>query len=364
MIAGDALRTGYVSEGLGSSPLAQRWFRTPNSSVTTGLIAGGGHVVFGAQGGIVRTLDWAKGTQGGPPAWETQLDAEISGAPAIYITSTTSLIFVTTNGQAIYALHLDNGASAWQTGVNLQGTWYGGITVGDDGTVYVATDTGLVHAINPLTGDIAWTATISDSFVTASTVIGDLILVAGNDQTIYAIDRTACDTSAKTCQWARFTETDGRPTISPSILLADGVALIVVGTDQGAVQAFSFEGGPPVWSGQTSAGAPIAGLANDGARVYATASDGNVYAWDARSSGESAAIWTKNAGDALSTAPLTDGIYVLVATQAGEVRYYDAATGQEDTNRKLVFESPISFEPAPAGTWLFVPAGKLYGYGP
>jgi len=105
----------------------------------------------------------------------------------------------------------------------------------------------------------------------------------------------------------------------------------------------------------------IVGLANDGTRVYATSADGNVYAWEM---GSGASVWVLNTGSQLGAAPLTDSGSVLVGTLAGEVRYIEATAGQELTDLKLTLNDSIYYTPAPAGGWLFVRAGHVYGIGP
>ena len=353
MPAGDAAQTGLVAQFGQLNPIAH-WSRPPLAG-GAGLVVAAGLVIFGADQGTVRALDWVEGRT----VWQTAPvsgTVNVSGPLALYLASDPHLVIVPTDDKRLRAISLADLSVVWEkTADDLRGTIYGGAIIGPNGTLYAATDTGWLHAWNPVNGQPVWPPvdlTATDGFGEPPAVTGDAIYLAGGNQAMYKIDAASRD-----MLWR--VEIAGVPTTPPSVDLAAG--LLFVGTDKGKVHAFSLADGTEAWTAAT--GSAIAGLANDGARVYATGANGNVYAWDAATGNQK---WTDNMNSALAAAPLTDGHYVLVGTQKGEMRYLDATTGVENGDWKLVMPNndPISYTPALAGGWLFVRASSIYGFGP
>jgi len=306
-------------------------------------------VVFGADGGIVRALDWADGR----PAWDMSLGGNaIIGALAIYADG--GLVFAATDGGELYGLNLSDGSVVWIKSTDeLQGKIYGGVTVAG-GVVYAATDAGRLHALNAVTGEVIWSLDLTQTgvFYSAPGVTGADIYLSGAAQAVYKINPATLQT-----EWAA--ATFGAPT-TPPVAADEGLGLIFVGTNQNTVHAFSAIDGTEVWRGQTSNS--VVGLATDGVSVvYATAADGTVYGWNG-ATGE--ALWPAvNTGSGV-TAPLADANYVLVGTQAGDVLYINAVNGAEEASLRLSLGDPILYPLTPAGGWLFVRGTSIYGLGP
>lgn len=352
MPAADAAQTGLVPD-IGQLYPSPRWSRPPLAG-GTGLVVAGGLVIFGADQGTVRELDW---TEGRTISQSAPLGDNVSVAPlGLYLGRDVQLVFVATDSKRLLALRLADLSVAWQkTADDLQGTIYGGVTIGPDGTVYAATDTGWLHAWNPANGQPAWPAvdlTQTDGFGQPPAVAGDAIYLAGGNQAVYKIDAASRQTIWRV-------EIVGVPATPPSV--AQAASLLFVGTASGRVHAIALKNGAEAWKAETSGA--LAGLANDGSRVYATTTNGNVYAWDAAMGGQ---LWVDNMNSSLAAAPLTDSHFVLVATQQGELRFLDATTGQESPGRKLALPNgdSIGYTPALAGGWLFVRANSIYGFGP
>ncbi len=355
---GDALHTGFVYEGLAGLNAQPKWTRNPRSNVVSGVVAGGGWVVFGvedATGNFVRALNWKTGAK----IFDWPLSARVSGTPILFFPGDgTALAFAPTEDGQVYALNLVTNEYAWLVdSASLLGV-VRGLTLAD-GWLYVATDTGWVHALNPYTGELAGSIDLTslDRFTVPPAVYGVLLFLAGEEQWVYAIDLTTA-----LFYWAEPAETQGRPTTPPMVMASWNQ--VVVGTEAGWVQAFSMDDGALLWEQRTSG--KVVGLATDGVRVYAAATtdiSGDVYAyvWDSVTANLQ---WSVNTESILSAAPLTDGGVVLVSTLGGEVRYLDAASGTELTERRLYFFDPLYFPPAPAGGWLFVRGSNLYALGP
>lgn len=349
MPTGDATQSGFIASELGRLKSSPRWAHDPQSKGGTGLVIGNGLVISGMGGGKARALDWATGDI----YWETPLGANIAGAPVLYLGEEKALALVPTEDNELHALNLEDGKIVWRkTGAELQGKVVGSMTVTGDGTLYAATDSGWIHAFHSLTGETYWSFRLSppDRFLTAPAVTNVAIFLAGANRSVYAIDPA---TRAKA--WA--SKTLGAPTTPPSAV--EGLGVILVGTEQGWVQVFSMIAGKQVWAKQASGA--IIGPANDGTRVYATSTGGNVYAWNL-SAGEEA--WVLKMDSALSTAPLTGGKRVIVGMKSGEVRFIDVTSGQEAADFRLKLDAAAVYTPSPAGGWLFVRSSKIYGLGP
>jgi outer membrane protein assembly factor BamB len=137
---------------------------------------------------------------------------------------------------------------------------------------------------------------------------------------------------------------------TPPVVLEDA-GLLFVGEQDGTVQAFTLATGGEVWSWHD--GSTVVGLASEGLQVYIALASGQVMALDPWDGDE---IWRVNVGGTISAPPLTDGSLVLVTTDAGQIRYLMAATGEEVVDMSLSVGEPILTAPAPAGGWLFVPS--------
>ena len=350
MIGGSATHAGFIAEEWSPPNPKPRWVFDPQSSAGTGLVAGGGRVVFGVGGGAVRGLDWATGE----PAWETSFGANVSALPTIYPDFGNMLVFVPTDDGELYALALTDRQFIWRIGAaELGGAIPSGVSVGSEGAVYIATASGKLHILDPSVGKVFSTFDVSedDAFRQPPTVTNVAIYLSGERHAVYALDRAPQDIA-----W--IAQTVGQPTMAP--VAAEAWGFVLVGTDKGWVHAFSMITGKAAW--QAKADSAIVGLASDPERLYAVSANGTVYAWAGRS-GEEA--WTLSMGSAAGVGPITNGKYVVVGTEAGEVRYIAAENGVENADVKLALGESITYPPAPAGDWLFVRTDKtVYGFGP
>jgi len=349
MIGGPVANAGFVDEEWNPLNPEPRWSQ-PQSEGGTSPVVGGGRVVFGVDDRAMRALDWATGE----PLWETLFGANVIAPPTIYPDPHNMLVFAATEDGALYGLALDDRRLIWHIGAgDLVGALSGGVNVGFDGAVYAATDSGILHIIDPLVGEVNFSLDLSenDSFSQPPIATNVAIFLSGEQHTVCAIDRTAGDIA-----WTA--ETLGRPTTPPVVGEAWGVVL--VGTDEGRVHAFSMITGKAAWQGESDSA--IVGLAYDGARVYAASASGLIHAWDGWN-GEEA--WRLSMDSAVGVGPVTNGKYVMVGTEAGDVRYIETESGEENPQLMLALGEPIVYSLAPAGGWLFVRTDRaIYGFGP
>lgn len=346
MTGGNVQQTNFVNEGLGQLT-GIRWYRTPLTSEGSELVVGAGTILFN-RAGVVRALEWGNGLT----LWEVSVSATVIGPPALFL-GEANLVLVATDTGELVALNLADGSEAWRVGNDIiQGLIYSGVTVNTDGVIYAVTDTGWFHAIDAYTGTVYWTfhTGLADGFIHHPTVGSIGFYLAGVNQALYAY-------YAETLELAWIAETLGIATTPP--LVVENLGLVLAGTDQGWINAFAADTGGRAAALQVSSS--VVGLATDGNMIYATVTDGNVYAWDGFSSEP---IWVLNSGAPLHVAPLTDGTIVVVGTEAGDILFIEAATGLEIVEYRLSLGDPILFTPTPAGRWLFVRAGNLYGISP
>ncbi|MFQ5596116.1 MAG: protein kinase, partial [Anaerolineae bacterium] len=338
VITGNPAQCSSIEEEWNALKPDPRWTYNPQTEGGTGLVGGGGLVVLGVGDGIVRALDWATGDV----VWETRFGAHVIAPPAIYAAEENMVVLVPTEDGELYGLNLADARLIWRIGAgDLAGPVSGGLGIGYDGAAY-ATTGGWLHAFDPFAGDAFLSLELgkNESFPRPPTATNVAIFLSGEHNAIYAIDPVVQDIA-----WVA--ETLGRPTTPP--VVGEAWGFVLVGTDAGWVHAFSMITGKEVWQGE--ADSAIVGLACDGGRVYATSANGSLHAWSGRN-GEEA--WRLSMDSAIGVGPITNGRYVIVGTEAGNVRYFETESGQEHTDFMLALGEPIVYPLAPAGGWLFV----------
>jgi len=355
MSQGEAARTGFVPEGLRQFNAEPAWLRPPRSSSMggrTSLVVGGGQVFFGVNGGGLRALDWRRGLE----TWSLDLGAETFGGPVLYGDEASFRVLVPLESGEIVGVDGWSGEEAWRLGGDvLQGApAFGDIVIAPEGLAYVSIMEGWLHALDPVTGNLQWSLALTETaqFYQPPSVSAGRVFLAGSTQSVYAIDA-----GAQKILWAG--DLVGDPTTPPTILAEAG--LVFAGTARGYVHALWLESGRQAWENPAQASGEIAGLATDGARVYATAQDGTAYAWEA---GTGRLVWSLNTGVKLAAPPLTDGAHVLITTTAGDLRFIGAENGVEELSWRLTLNDGGWQPPAPAGTWLFIPAWSIYAFRP
>lgn len=105
------------------------------------VVSAGGRIIYGTDAGRVHAVEPT-----GARAWMVQLPGQIMGSPALARDGT---IYVSTNQGALHALAPSDGAQRWRFLAGRGGQTRGSPTVAPDGTIYHAFPSGLLHAINP-----------------------------------------------------------------------------------------------------------------------------------------------------------------------------------------------------------------------
>lgn len=223
--------------------------------------------------------------------------------------------------------------------------WVIGIPVVADGTVYIGSEDGKLHAVDEETGIERWSAETGPADGTFPVVAGDLVYIgSGKYETSYLI---ALDTATGTERW-RF-EVAGWDVTSP-LVLDDVVYAFAHDYDDGGdfLHALDAATGEERWRFEPDSGANggISPAAAEG--VVYLVDDANLYALDAATGTErwrfqpaveteiGAGFADNNEGDSASesapdivTTPAVAGGLVYVRSEAGILHAVDAATGQE-----------------------------------
>jgi len=354
MTGGDSTQMGAVYAGLGPLDANPRWIQPLDpDEVPTGLAAGGGLVFQGASraagGGMLRARLWETGEL----FWEAPLAGGVTAAPVLHATQSIFYAIVAVDTWELTAFDAA-GTPVWNLGPDaLLGHGAGGPVISPDGILYLATDTGLLHAIDPATGGVLATADLTgiDGFYFPPAVGGRTLALVGAQRTLTVVDRATL-----VPQWTATLGSD--PSVPPVLL--EGTDQVWSGTYDGVVEAWSLSTGELLW--QFGAPSGIAGLSSDGGLVYVACGVGEVVALDPATG---AVVWETHAEAQLASRPMSDGTAVALATLAGQVRFLEAATGTEVADRRLDLADPIGVNPAPAGGWLFVSgASGMYAFGP
>ena len=299
------------------------------------------------------TLKWVS-QPGGPPILLPSYFTVASGSPAIGPDGTLYVFNKTLRTCMIYAVDPGTGAKKWEAGAPYAPDY---AVVGDDGTVYVISNSGSVYAFDGATGDFKWSASAKMGItlgVDGTIFTCDWFAVFGLDVTISALDSATgrqkwafpCGIQAHitsppilgsegnlylnfgntlysqnsttgVTNWAN--QFDGFSTTSPA-LGADGT--LFVGTSSGKLIALKGTDGAVKWESALDAGVSAApSLGTDGT-VFVGTTAGTLYALDPLT------------GNPVWVSPTANPIYVPPAISAGGTVYVTGAS-----NKLFAFEA-------------------------
>lgn len=157
---------------------------------------------------------------------------------------------------------------AWAT--PLPGTVVTPAVIGPGGgTVYVATDAGIVHAIDAATGAVEWTADLGAPILAPPALADGSLFVPVSTGDVQVLPADGCGAGTCTPTWTATTGTG----VSAQPSVAGGV--VYVGTDGGAVQAFAAAGCgagtcTPVWSADLGSAVRVSPVVSAGRLVVGT----------------------------------------------------------------------------------------------
>lgn len=148
------------------------------------------------------------------------------------------------------------------------------VVIGPNATVYTASATGGVYALNAATGGERWEATIGAAVTLAPALANGILYVGSSDGRLSALAAGGCGQALCPALWT--TTTGSVITTQPAV--AGGV--VYIGSADGSIKAFNAAGCgastcASIWS--ATAGSSVdGGLAVDGAHLYAGAHSGLV----------------------------------------------------------------------------------------
>ncbi|HVT39302.1 MAG TPA: PQQ-binding-like beta-propeller repeat protein [Gemmatimonadaceae bacterium] len=328
--------------------------------------------------------------------WRVQTGGPVRSSPAV----TATRLFIGSGDGALYAIDRSSGRVVWKvdagspvhaspavaSGLVVAATMRGRIFAVDEqaGRVRWSMHTGAALPINPMR-DPGW-----DFYVSSPTVVGETIVIGGQDGRVYALDlhtgkaRWTAQTHARVratpavangivvvgsfdgrvyafdlatgaARWTFHTAGDtidqsqytfDRRSVQSSAAIADGVAF--VGSRDGGVYAIDLATGVGRWRvshrGSWILGSPAAAAG----RVYDGSSDGHfVQAVDVASGRE---LWRQSTDASVIASPLLVGDALIVATMLkrggqGDLLALDAGTGAIRWRLQLgdqVLSSPVA----------------------
>ncbi len=176
-----------------------------------------------------------------------------------------------------------------------------------DGVVYFGAMNGSIRAVDLETGEIRWTAALSDVPFRGIPAVADgtLYLMDGL-QVLYAVD-----TADGSLRWSFDTETGEwkgaySQSLVPSPVVSNGT--VYLGNWNGVVYAIDAETGTEVWKSTPSSAFAGAPAVADG-RVFVVDRSGNVRGFDAATGAE---LWTRSMGSSVTASiAIADGVAYL-----------------------------------------------------
>jgi outer membrane protein assembly factor BamB len=223
-----------------------------------------------------------------------------------------------------------------------------------EGTVYIGTHDGVVHAVSVETGEERWTFAARGRVDTAAAYSGGVVYIVAEDVTdgtarLYGID-AASGTEAR----ATYEGASGSVRVS-SPMVADG--RVFAGFGDFTVRAFDAASGRVVWEEHVrSVFSPVTAPAYADGDVYAADRSGSIYRLDG-ATGERR--WDHQLpSDNVRGSPLVVGPYVYLGFDDGTLAAFDIATG--DLVWQVRLAGPVGAL-TPTSDLLLVPTVALDG---
>ncbi|WNG17454.1 PQQ-binding-like beta-propeller repeat protein [Cystobacter fuscus] len=220
------------------------------------------------------------------------------------------------------------GREAWSYRVGT--LFYAGATV-DDGTVYVPGTDGGLHALDARTGQLKWRYAAEEALATAPVIAGDLVLVASQSDTLFAVKRATGELA-----WLYRRDPPAGFTIHRTSTPAVRGETAWVGFSDGSLVSLDLADGGVRWEkslAQTGArqfmDVDTSPVLDASGRVYAASYTGGLYALEAETGD---VVWTSVAQGITSLMVHGD---VVIATGDDRLDAYLADNG------KLIWSRPL-----------------------
>ena len=230
---------------------------------------------------------------------------------------------------------------AWQ--FDTGGELYSAPTIAN-GIVYVTSKTGVLHAVDAMSGEERWTHEVTSYVTRATPAVVDGVVYVGGGFSFSALDAATGDE-----RWTIPLQYGGQA--SPSV--RDG--LVVVSSQQGWIFALTAETGEVAWRLPTEGIVFGAASITEDAVVYGT-DEGILYSVD-RESGT--LNWRESLAGAIYATPVIVDDTILATTQAGELHALELTSG----DRRWSANHGSTHPPATNGDIVVLAAsdGGVYG---
>lgn len=227
-----------------------------------------------------------------------------------------------------------------------------------DGTVYIGTADGRMHALRASDGGDVWTWNDSTPLFGDALVTEDAVFVVNERAELVRLDRArgslvwrvALDPARRAP--APIPDDDTYSHRTPLPVLADGT--LYVGSSDGSVRALDPASGAVRW--RATVGAKVAAaVAVAGERLLVGAMDGSVVAL---ARGDGRELWRKTLGAAVASAPVVAGDLAFVGGRDFLLHAYDVRNGREVWQANF-WASWVESAPRVVGGVLYVGSSDL-----
>jgi outer membrane protein assembly factor BamB len=203
-------------------------------------------------------------------------------------------LYVAANSGIVYALDPLTGAELWEKTVSILGISANSVAVAA-GLLYTGANDKYLYALNADSGDIIWSSLTGLQISSSPTVDGGAVYVGSTDHNLYAFDSTN-----GVLKWLATTggNVDSSPAVSDD--------LVYVESADGKIYAFDTATGETKWTVDTHAEGTFASPVVANGVVYVGAGDSRVYAINSQTG---RVLWTYQAGAIFNdAAAVADGV--------------------------------------------------------
>lgn len=231
--AGHVLQVGWRYEGRGAIGVSP-------------VIGHDGTVYAASDDGVYFALDGTTGVK----KWEYLTHRYAFPSPAVTHGSVGLVYFAGEDGLVV-ALNSSTGAKVWD--YDLEAPVYGSFTLGDDGTIFIGSDSRHLYSLSP-SGKLKWKSPILEGTVWSAPAISDggrIFLGVVADTPMYSVNTAgktmyAFNSRDGTIAWSSAV---GADVYSSPVLHSN---LVIFGNDMGQVLALKQEDGAVAWNVSTA----------------------------------------------------------------------------------------------------------------